>query len=296
MATSLKLIDYLDDLNNAVSAEDCMLATRRRVGDLGFENVVFIYTLKPQGPNGYLRPHLRYSSNSAAWEDRYRDMDYQNHCPIYRETLRGGTLPLVWQQVWERTEKSEIQRRMLDEAASFGVVHGVGIPIKERNGDRCSIGVSTALPGPEILKSIEANLPDLFLMAHHLHAVIVDRYVEQSPDDKTNPLTGRELDCLNWVSIGKSTWEFSEIYGISENTVKYHLRNIMTKLEVNSRGSRLSNGSAKFLEPSAAIATTIAGQTLHSLWQQPHHSDHDRLVRRPHRAGMCADLYRRCCC
>ena len=97
MATSLKLIDYLDDLNNAVSAEDCMLATRRRVGDLGFENVVFIYTLKPQGPNGYLRPHLRYSSNSAAWEDRYRDMDYQNHCPIYRETLRGGTLPLVWQ-------------------------------------------------------------------------------------------------------------------------------------------------------------------------------------------------------
>jgi len=238
----LNLANYLDDLNSAASAEDCMTATRQCVGELGFENVVFIYTKKPRNSNENLPPHLRHSSIPVAWEERYREMEYQNQCPIYRETLRGGTLPLVWQQVWERTEKNPMQKRMVDEAASFGVVHGVGIPIKDRNGDYCSIGISTGQPGLEITRIIEANLAHLFLLAHHLNATMVERYVGQVADHKLNPLTNRERDCLHWVSIGKSTWEISEIHGISENTVKFHLRNILNKLDVNTRAAAVAKG------------------------------------------------------
>ncbi len=227
--------DYLGDLDAAHSAEDCMTITRRHVGQLGFRNVVFTYSKRSRNVPGEVIAALRYSSIPPAWEERYRDMGYQNHCPILREGLNGGSLPLIWQDIWDRVDKNAKQRQMVSEAAELGVVHGVSIPIRMPNGDICGVGVSTDLGSVEAQQVIEAHLPMVFLMSHHLHAVIADRYLMQTDEDENPRLTNSELDCLHWVAEGKGTWEISKIQGVSENTVKYHLRNILSKLNVNNR-------------------------------------------------------------
>ncbi len=48
-------------------------------------------------------------------------------------------------------------------------------------------------------------------------------------------LSAREKECLCWVEEGKSSWEIGVILRISENTVNFHLKNAMRKLEVTSR-------------------------------------------------------------
>ncbi|MCK1624020.1 helix-turn-helix domain-containing protein [Bradyrhizobium sp. 160] len=48
-------------------------------------------------------------------------------------------------------------------------------------------------------------------------------------------LSEREKDCLRWVEEGKSSWEIGVILRVSENTVNFHLKNAMRKLETNSR-------------------------------------------------------------
>ena len=52
---------------------------------------------------------------------------------------------------------------------------------------------------------------------------------------KTYKLTLKEVDVLREVSLGKTNKQIGEVLFISENTVKYHIKNILSKLEVNTK-------------------------------------------------------------
>ena len=53
-------------------------------------------------------------------------------------------------------------------------------------------------------------------------------------------LTPREREILTWVRDGKSTGEMSSILKISQDTVKFHMKNIFQKLNVTSRSQAIS--------------------------------------------------------
>ncbi|KRP85900.1 helix-turn-helix transcriptional regulator [Bradyrhizobium yuanmingense] len=48
-------------------------------------------------------------------------------------------------------------------------------------------------------------------------------------------LSAREIQCLRWVEEGKSSWAIGVILKVSENTVNFHVKNAMRKLETSSR-------------------------------------------------------------
>lgn len=54
-------------------------------------------------------------------------------------------------------------------------------------------------------------------------------------EEKTHDLSDREIEVLRWLKEGKSNWEISMILKISERTVKFHVKNICTKLDVINR-------------------------------------------------------------
>jgi len=49
------------------------------------------------------------------------------------------------------------------------------------------------------------------------------------------PLTPREREVLEWVALGLTNREVAARLGISENTVKNHLKSILSKLQVENR-------------------------------------------------------------
>jgi len=55
------------------------------------------------------------------------------------------------------------------------------------------------------------------------------------PDGERNLLSEREVEILRLVAAGKSNRLIAERLLISENTVKYHLKNILQKLGVSNR-------------------------------------------------------------
>ncbi len=61
------------------------------------------------------------------------------------------------------------------------------------------------------------------------------------------PLTPTELEILRWASEGKTVWEISRIRATSEATVKFHLRNIYSKLQVNNRVQAMNEAARQGL-------------------------------------------------
>ncbi|KYK49928.1 helix-turn-helix transcriptional regulator [Bradyrhizobium liaoningense] len=53
--------------------------------------------------------------------------------------------------------------------------------------------------------------------------------------EKDVVLSERERQCLRWVEEGKSSWAIGVILKVSENTVNFHVKNAMRKLETSSR-------------------------------------------------------------
>ncbi len=45
----------------------------------------------------------------------------------------------------------------------------------------------------------------------------------------------RERECLTWAANGKTSWEISQILGVTESTIIYHLRNATRKLNAANR-------------------------------------------------------------
>jgi two-component sensor histidine kinase len=49
------------------------------------------------------------------------------------------------------------------------------------------------------------------------------------------PMSGRECEVVDWLKEGKSNWEMARLMGITEDTVKYHLKRMMQRLNVVNR-------------------------------------------------------------
>jgi LuxR family transcriptional regulator, quorum-sensing system regulator CviR len=75
----------------------------------------------------------------------------------------------------------------------------------------------------------------LHLVAPHLHQALV-RILEGQESDQVGELTPKEIEVLKWIRQGKSNWEISAILKISERTVKFHVGNLLSKLNAVNRG------------------------------------------------------------
>ena len=62
------------------------------------------------------------------------------------------------------------------------------------------------------------------------------KYVSQTGGDvEKSPLSDREMEVLKLISAGKSNREIAGDLSLSENTIKFHIKNILQKLSVANR-------------------------------------------------------------
>jgi DNA-binding NarL/FixJ family response regulator len=70
----------------------------------------------------------------------------------------------------------------------------------------------------------------------------IRRWLIRKPEQDPNTLTDREESVLALIAQGKSNAQVSVTLGLSENTIKFHVRNLFSKLGVTNR----TEAAAKF--------------------------------------------------
>jgi DNA-binding CsgD family transcriptional regulator len=85
----------------------------------------------------------------------------------------------------------------------------------------------------------------------HLRAATIRALEGRKRNQRSQDLLSpREREILAWTKDGKSRWEISRILAISDETVKFHLRNVMRKLGVTNRTQAVAVAlSAGLIDP-----------------------------------------------
>jgi LuxR family quorum-sensing transcriptional regulator LasR len=169
---------------------------------------------------------------SAEWRERYHEKGYANVDPTVAHCL-SSCLPIVWAP---HTFHTPAQRVLYEEACGFGIRTGVTLPVHGPNGEFGVLSfASDERPGGHFNRAVGERMPVLTLIRDYAFASAV-RFCGAGPGVQTAPrLTRRELEVLNWVMAGKSSWEISKITNCSEATVNFHMANVRQKFNVNTR-------------------------------------------------------------
>jgi len=144
------------------------------------------------------------SSYPEQWWQRYVEARYFEFDPVVIESERNP-LPFTWRFVANRGDLTARQRRLFDEAAEFGIVHGLTIPFhgwEGRTGLLCF-----AFGSAKRHREAMAAQPNLRLLALYYHAAI-ERLLEAEEATSTG-LSAMERQCLTWTAAGRSLWEIS---------------------------------------------------------------------------------------
>lgn len=189
----------------------------------------FAYLALPRGPRD--RPRL-ISNYPSAWTAHYLQSHYERFDPVILCTVQECE-PFQWGPGLGPSNLSPPQRELFADAAVFGIRYGFTVPIHDGIGPVAAVTFASQERTSSFQRCIEQNGRVLQLMALYFHAharrkIIVDRRVDGIR------LSARELECLQWVSSGKSAWDIGVILGIKRRTVAFHLDSAKAKMGVRT--------------------------------------------------------------
>lgn len=76
---------------------------------------------------------------------------------------------------------------------------------------------------------------DTFVAAYrYLHSQSITIEVKPVQPSLNSPLSRREIECLQWLAVGKTISEAACILGISERTLRFHVTNARNRLGVST--------------------------------------------------------------
>lgn len=196
----------------------------------GFEQT--IYGLVPNKKTPLENAFIR-SNYSASWRRIY-DAERLHYVDPTVTHCQQNLLPLVWER---ETFNLPAQKNLYEEACGYGIRSGITYPIHGPNGEFGVISFATDAPSNHKFRNeLNHSLASLSLIrdsAFESSQKFIRKHAKN--EDKQICLTRRELECLKWLMVGKSSWEISMILHCSEAVVNFHVSNIRLKFKVRTR-------------------------------------------------------------
>jgi LuxR family transcriptional activator of bioluminescence operon len=229
--------ELIESLSKASTVEEIHSACSALCNQFNFDQFQYVARLPAAAS---IKPHYIFiGSYQDEWRARYFAKAYMSVDPVITHCVSHMT-PYSWEQIIPLERDDKIVRDFMGEAREFGLNSGVSFPIHAPQGDFAIFNMASSLERAQVKSQILEAIPFTHLFTACLHENVLKISQQQGLPLKKIPLIERERECLLWVSEGKTSWDTSEILGISEHTVISHLQNTYEKLSVFSAGQAMA--------------------------------------------------------
>lgn len=168
-------------------------------------------------------------SYPSEWVEHYIEHGLEHIDPIVCQHFKQYRLQ-YWEDTYLQSESAEEFKRA---AEAFGLRQGYSCGQQNIAGRRGSL---FSFAGEHLQRDLRTETI-LWHMVPHLHQAL-SRIVKWSGTSRRKcvpALTPKEREILKWLIHGKSTWEISCILSNSQETIRFHIKNIFQKLDVANR-------------------------------------------------------------
>ncbi|ESW77820.1 LuxR family transcriptional regulator [Mesorhizobium sp. C280B] len=169
------------------------------------------------------------------WQERYYEMGFDRIDPIIK-TCRTRADAFRWSEVYKDVCTTQDERRVLDEAATFGLRSGISVPLHGPGRNFAIMSFAQTENGELHNRTITY----LQFAALHFHRKVI-KFASSSGTERGPDLSPRERECLSWIARGKSSWEIGQILEISLDTVNFHVKNVLRKMDTSNRTAAAVN-------------------------------------------------------
>lgn len=165
---------------------------------------------------------------SKEWVEHYKSRSYLEVDPVIHQGQKS-ILPVDW-STFDRSEKKV--QALFNESREAGLGNqGLSIPVRGRNGDFSLFSLTCEATSMDWVELKRAYIRDFQTLAVYFHQSVI----RASTNRQTDPnLTPREKECIYWIACGKTAEEAAIIMGISRRTVRFHIENILFKLNATN--------------------------------------------------------------
>lgn len=236
-ARRLQYFELAHHINKATTTDELKKLCQSTTDALGFDYYLF---------GGYypmVEGIFMSSTFPTEWHAQYDAEGYIAIDPTVKHWWTSTT-PIEWRQVeYSEGKTGDLERRVMEHARVYGLRSGISIPVHGSGAEGCMLSLASMDEHADYCFHDEAGLK---IIVHAIHEVTKRLIAATSANNELaiESLTPREIECLNWTAKGKTSWATSRILDVSENTVIFHLRNAIKKLEVNNRSHAVAKAVA----------------------------------------------------
>ena len=217
--------DLYSIVDNAQSEHDIFKKVEAAASALGFTHCAYGLRI----PLHFSNPKTIVLNNYApAWQHRYAAMGYLQIDPTVAHGRRSQT-PLTWSD-----NVFASARTLWDEAQSFGLRFGWAQSSLDAGG---GFGMLTLARSSEPFSDAERVAKEVKMrwLVHIAHLALSRIFIAQQTKQIQPHLTAREIEVLKWTADGKTSAEISDLLVVSENTVNFHVKNAVAKLQTANK-------------------------------------------------------------
>ncbi len=191
--------------------------------NLGFEHCAYLIGVPMRSADWRF---VMTSNFSRSWRERYLRHGYHAIDPTIAHA-KTSALPLTW-------SSALFEPAFARDAQAIGLNHGWTQPLRSAHG---RFGVLTLARSDAVVSADElrAKLPMMQWLAQVVHARLFGELLARHRNELGIHLTEREIEILRMAAEGGTAGDISELTGVAERTINFHIANAINKLGATNK-------------------------------------------------------------